>query len=62
MKTELKKAIVNFIFENEKLFNLHNSTTEKFRPYLYDSTGNYLIGGEDVANFIKDTVKLLTDY
>ena len=59
MKKELKKAIIDFIFEKEKEFQLHNSTIEKFRPYIYDANGNYLIGGEDVANFISKAIKLL---
>lgn len=59
MKKELKKAIIDFIFEKEKEFQLQNATIEKFRPYIYDSNGNYLIGGEDVANFISKAIKLL---
>ena len=59
MKKELKKAIIDFIFEKEKEFQLHNATIEKFRPYIYDANGNYLIGGEDVANFISKAIKLL---
>lgn len=59
MKKELKKAIIDFIFEKEKEFQLHNATIEKFRPYIYDSNGNYLIGGEDVSNFISKAIKLL---
>jgi len=59
MKTELKKAIVNFIFDNEKNFQLHNATTEKFRPYIYDATGNYLIGGEEVSIFVGEIIKIL---
>ena len=58
MKKELKKAIIDFIFEKEKEFQLHNATIEKFRPYIYDANGNYLIGGEDVANFISKAIKL----
>lgn len=61
MKTELKKAIVNFIFENEKNFQLHNATVSEFRPYIYDTEGHYLIGGEEVANFIRESIKLLTN-
>lgn len=59
MKTELKKAIVNFIFDNEKEFQLHNATTNKFRPYIYDDKGEYLIGGQDVSEFIDKAIKLL---
>ena len=60
MNKELKQAIVNFIFNNDKDFQLHNATTNKFRAYIYDNDGNYLIGGEDVSKFIKDAIKLLT--
>lgn len=59
MKTELKKAIVNFIFENEKEFQIINAVKNKFRLYIYDSDGNYLIGGEEVAVFIEDSIELL---
>lgn len=59
MNTELKKAIVNFMFDNSKDFQLINNTNQEFRPYIYDSKGSYLIGGENVANFIKETEKLI---
>ena len=59
MNKELKKAIVNFIFENDKQFQINNATIDKFRPYIYDSEGNYLIGGKQVANFIDDIIKLI---
>ena len=59
MKTELKKAIVNFIFDNEKNFQLHNATTDKFRPYIFDATGNYLIGGKAVSIFVGEIIKIL---
>jgi hypothetical protein len=59
MNTELKKAIVNFMFDNSKDFQLINNTNKEFRAYIYDSKGGYLIGGENVANFIKETEKLI---
>ncbi len=62
MKKELKQAIINFIFENEKDFQLLNRTSNEFAAYMYDSSGNYLIGGEDVARFIRDAIKLLTEH
>jgi len=61
MKKELKQAIVNHIFENSTDFQLVNNTTDKFRAYIYDSTGNYLIGGEDVYKFIQAAIDLLTN-
>lgn len=59
MNTQLKKAIVIFILDNEKEFQIIRATVEKFRAYIYDSDGHYLIGGEDVANFIDEAIKLL---
>jgi hypothetical protein len=59
MRKELKQAIVNFIFENDKEFQLLNRTKEVFREYIYNSKGNYLIGGEDVALFIEQSIKLI---
>lgn len=53
MYIELKKAIVDWIFENRRIFNRANACREAFRAYIYDSDGNYLIGGETVSKFIK---------
>ena len=61
MKKELKIAIINFIFENEKDFQLTNNTTDKFRLYIYDGNGSYLIGGENVKDFIKKAIELITE-
>lgn len=52
MNNELKKAIANYMFDNIKDFQLVNNTVDNFRAYIYDSDGNYLIGGNLVANFI----------
>ena len=59
MNKQLKQAIINFIIDNEKDFQLTNNTTDHFRNYIYTPTGDYLIGGEDVINFIRDAIKLL---
>jgi len=59
MKKELKQAIVNFIFDNDKEFQLFSATAEKFRPYIYTNDGQYLIGGEEVNDFISAAIKLL---
>jgi len=58
MNKELKRAILNFILDNEKEFQITNATIEHFRPYIYTVDGKYLIGGEEVVNFIRDAVKL----
>lgn len=59
MKKELKQAIINFIFEHENEFQLINVTIEKFRPYIYDNSGKYLIGGQDVSEFISKAINLI---
>lgn len=59
MIIELKKAIVNFIFENINEFQLNNAISKEFRPYIYDSKGEYLIGGKEVSEFIDNAIKLL---
>jgi hypothetical protein len=59
MKKELKIVIINFIFDNEKSSQLTNNTVDKFRAYIYDSKGEYLIGGEDVRDFIKRAIDLI---
>ena len=59
MKTELKKAIIDNIFQNEKQFQINNFVTDEFREYIYNSKGNFLIGGEEVSNFITEAIKLI---
>lgn len=59
MRKELKLDIINFMFENDKEFQLINTTNEKFRQYIYDNSGNYCIGGEEVHEFILSVDKLL---
>lgn len=60
MNKELKKVIMQFIFDNDKEFSITNATIAKFRPYIYDGDGNYLIGGEEVSEFISNAIKLIT--
>ena len=36
-------------------------TQREFYPYIYNSDGNYLIGGEIVSEFIYNAAKLLKD-
>jgi hypothetical protein len=53
MHTDLKKAIIDFMFENKNEFQLVNATTKKFNQYIYTPEGSYCIGGNKVANFIQ---------
>jgi hypothetical protein len=59
MNTELKKAILNFILDNQREYQIINSTVTVFKPYIYDSNGEYLLGGKEVYQFIKDAINLL---
>ena len=59
MNKELKKTIVNYMFDNATEFQLINATSEKFRQYLYTEQGKYCSGGEQVAAFIFDVEKLV---
>lgn len=61
MHNELKRAIVNYIFDNQNVFGLHNATTKQFSHYIYDTQGEYLIGGERVSEFISQAIKLITE-
>ena len=56
---ELKKAIIDWLFENKNAWQRANTCREYFRTYIYDSDGNYLIGGEEVNNFITDAEKII---
>ena len=59
MQYSLMKAIFNFLIDNKNEFNLHNATKSHFKPYIYDDKGEYLIGGEQVSEFISDAIKLI---
>jgi hypothetical protein len=59
MKTELKKAIIEKIFENINDFQLLNNAIDSFKNYIYDDKGEYLIGGEEVAEFVKQEIDLI---
>ncbi len=50
---ELKKQIISWLLENENTFNRFCFCVENFRAYIYDKDGNYLIGGEQVHDFIE---------
>lgn len=59
MQIELKKAIVEHVFNNVDDFGIINNTVDKFRAYIYDSEGEYLIGGREVSEFIKQAIDLV---
>lgn len=59
MSKELKIAIIKWLLENENQWQRVNACTEVFREYVYNKSGNYLIGGEVVAEFIGAADKLI---
>ena len=59
MHNELKKAIVNFMLDNVKEFQLINRTSQEFRQYIYTETGEYCIGGKEVSEFISNVDKYI---
>ena len=59
MNKELKKAIINWLLENENQWQRTNSCRESFRNYIYDDNGNHLIGGEMASEFITKADKLI---
>jgi len=59
MYMELKKKILEWLMKNENTWQRINECSRAFREYIYDSEGNYLIGGENVYNFIIEADKLL---
>lgn len=61
MQYELKKAIIEYIFDTRNDFQLHNNTIDKFRLYIYDDKGEYLIGGARVAEFIREAIDLILE-
>ena len=58
MNQELKNAIIKKVQEHKDEFNLVNYITGEFRDYVYNKDGNYLIGGEQVAEFISQFIEL----
>lgn len=59
MSKELKKAIIQWLLENENEWQRTNACRENFRNYIYDSNGNHLIGGEVVSDFVSKAEKLI---
>lgn len=58
---ELKKAIIDWLFNNKNEWQRVNACREHFKAYIYNADGSYLIGGEEVYDFITSADKLLYD-
>ena len=59
MKIELKLEIIKWLAENENRWQRVINCIEAFRMYIYDSKGGYLIGGEEISDFITEANRLL---
>lgn len=61
MQYTLMQRIFETALEAQKRgeFQIVNWTVDQFRPYIFDNEGEYLIGGEKVYNFIKDSIELI---
>lgn len=61
MNHTLQQAIIDYIFENRTVFGLQNAATNEFKAYIFDAKGEYLFGGAQVGNFIRQAIKLITE-
>ena len=59
MELELKKAIIDFMIENQDHFQLVNETNNHFRQYIYTPEGNFCIGGKKVNEFISKVYEII---
>lgn len=59
MHIKLKQAIVNWLIDNRECYRRNAACREEFRQYIYDKNGNYIIGGEEVSNFITNIEEIL---
>jgi hypothetical protein len=61
MRTELKKAIIEWIFGNLNTWQITNECINEFRQYIYKENGSYCIGGREVSDFIEKAISLITE-
>lgn len=59
MYKELKAEILKWLLEHEKEWQRVNACREAFRQYIFNTDGNYIIGGQVVSEFITKADKLL---
>ena len=59
MYKELKAEILKWLLEHEKEWQRANACRKAFRQYIFNTDGNYLIGGQTVSEFITEADKLL---
>lgn len=59
MNKELKRAIINWLLDNETEWQRVTTCYDEFRQYIYTDAGNYTFGGENISEFIRKADKLL---
>lgn len=59
MKKELKREILKWLLDNENRWQRVIECNKAFKLYIYNNEGNYLIGGEEVSNFIEEADRLI---
>ena len=59
MNQELKEAIITWLFNSPNEWQRVNACHDRFKRYIYDDAGNYLICGEEVSRFIEDADRLI---
>lgn len=59
MNDKLKKAILIWLCDNKNECQRLNACVMLFKQYIFDTTGNYIIGGVQVADFIRNADNLI---
>ena len=56
---DLKKAIINWLLDHENEWQRIIACHNAFEQYIFDSNGEFIIGGKDVSEFISKADVLL---
>lgn len=57
---KLKQAIISWIFKNLGAWQITTSCIITFKAHIYDSKGDYLVGGDEVYDFCRNAITLIT--
>lgn len=61
IKDNLKKIITDELISSRTVFNRVNYIVDEFKGFIYDSNGNYLKNGKEIADFISKQDKRITE-
>ena len=59
MNHELQKQIIIWMCDNRSTWQIVNSCHKHFYQYIYDDSGDYIIGGKQVSDFINKVYDIL---